>query len=577
MTPRPRAARPPDPAATHLFMESDSLQPSMGSRLASALDLEGEEEIGIGILALLTSAIHDAHPQIPLSRVFHEISQAGAASLLDPLTVLPLLLPRKDPSAKDILALIGECCPAKEVIIAVQEAIEQLEISYDKDEEDENGDDDDTALNDLSRPGQLVTLVEVYSSCIPRLKLRRKTASETISPLLLELESAIQLSGPRATREEGRNLVITISVLVNRVKAWAMATSNVGSDVILACNVALKSVMDCTLVACEHCIESSLTQRSFETFFPRLVVRSALQPGWEGGKEAVSSAIAAYSELLVADSSLLSAPSTSSMIVFAHSELDSIVPDHLSKIIPILIASIQTGSALDEALTIILHGLEPRTRPRPILPEEVIFPLFSVLPPLSCTHPDSLVRHQAYRILSLLLSSCPSQLRLTLLSELVSYPGYPQMCVGAIGLVKEAVLEGIANPPSIFASPLFLAVLGSVIFRASPPDLFANPDLTLEEFKNSSEPARLVECLGLYYILLKRDESNMTQIRDPALLSRIENTWLYPMRMTLSRWAENNGQSSEDDLHDMLPLVSLQMGLERVDAAKSELLDPQWS
>lgn len=67
----------------------------------------------------------------------------------------------------------------------------------------------------------------------------------------------------------------------------------------LGLQVVLKSLLDCALAALEHCIKSSLTQRSFESFFPRLTVRSAITPGWEGGEEAVSNAIVSllFSEL----------------------------------------------------------------------------------------------------------------------------------------------------------------------------------------------------------------------------------------------------------------------------------------
>ena len=55
--------------------------------------------------------------------------------LQDPLNSIPLLLSCDDPSAGDLLPLIGECCSAKEVVIAVQEAVERLEVSFNSDDD----------------------------------------------------------------------------------------------------------------------------------------------------------------------------------------------------------------------------------------------------------------------------------------------------------------------------------------------------------------------------------------------------------------------------------------------------------
>ena len=55
--------------------------------------------------------------------------------LQDPLNSIPLLLSCDDPAAGDLLSLIGECCSAKEVVIAVQEAVERLEVSFNSDDD----------------------------------------------------------------------------------------------------------------------------------------------------------------------------------------------------------------------------------------------------------------------------------------------------------------------------------------------------------------------------------------------------------------------------------------------------------
>lgn len=75
---------------------------------------------------------------------------------------MPLLLPCKDSSAQGILGLLGEHCPAKEVAIAVQEAVEHLEALHDESRGEENDEND----NIRSTPAQLITLIQLYASCM---------------------------------------------------------------------------------------------------------------------------------------------------------------------------------------------------------------------------------------------------------------------------------------------------------------------------------------------------------------------------------------------------------------------------
>ena len=49
--------------------------------------------------------------------------------LQDPLNPIPLLISCDDPAVGDLLSLIRERCSAKEAVIAVQEAVERLEVS----------------------------------------------------------------------------------------------------------------------------------------------------------------------------------------------------------------------------------------------------------------------------------------------------------------------------------------------------------------------------------------------------------------------------------------------------------------
>ena len=139
-------------------------------------------------------------------------------------------------------------------------------------------------------------------------------------------------------------------------------------------------------------------------------------------------------------------------------------------------------------------------------------PLCDLLPVVASSHSDPLTRHQAFRVLSLLLVAGEPQLRFQYLVELTGDSEFPQMRVASVGLVKEALLEALSLPPNtenIFLSSLFLRRFGTILFRPNPSDLFTSANLTLSEFQDSHEPQRLVECLSLYYVLLLRDKKNL--------------------------------------------------------------------
>ena len=179
----------------------------------------------------------------------------------------------------------------------------------------------------------------------------------------------------------------------------------------------------------------------------------------------------------------------------------------------------QSNIALDETLGLLLFSfgdLRSQT-PAPDLPPQLIIPLVHVLAPLSSSHPDPPTRHVSFRLFSLVLGLAASPVRLRLLKDLISESegSPPQMRIAAIGLVKEAVLEALSLPESsssardnVFVSPLFMREVGATIFSIEPHGFPTSTALTLEEFLESPEPLRLVESLGLLYVLFQRDVDN---------------------------------------------------------------------
>ncbi|KAL0958465.1 hypothetical protein HGRIS_000604 [Hohenbuehelia grisea] len=425
--------------------------------------------------------------------------------------------------------------------MAAQEAVELLEARYDSEEVDEQ--------QTSSAAKQLVALLDLNSSSIPRLQLRKKTASETIGPLLGEQLRVILLYGDSFRPVEGRNVLSSANTLVHNVAGW-IGGLGISDEESGKCKVILRDFLDSLITAFCDSIQSSIAQRTFEAAFPRLVVRSAVSPDWKHGEEIVAQLRDSYRLLGAVPAPAAQQLSIPSLILMAHSDTKGNGSSSLVKFNPLVISCVQQNIALDEALSVILAAAHAAvTDPSSSdLPIEVIIPLCTVLPPLASVHPDPPTRHLVFKTLSLILRGSPAQLRLQVLCDLTSTESAPQMRVAAIGLVREAIMEGIATPPSIFASPKTMQVFGRTLFSPDPPDFFARR--ALGEYRESQEPARLVECLTLYYLLLLRDEDNLTGIRDPSMVKDVEKSLLSPIRAAIKG---DSGQASHT--HERLQRV----------------------
>ncbi|KAJ3493003.1 hypothetical protein NLJ89_g11116 [Agrocybe chaxingu] len=541
-----------------------------------------DEDVSSAIVSLLISAIHDERPEKTVSDVYHIIVNEGLTSHLDALNILPHLLSCNHPGAQDMVSLIGECGSAKEVVMTVQEAVERLAPSFDE---------SDDAGTDREEPSArkvqlLVVLIDLYAAAIPRIKLRRKSASETVKPLFSELEAVLKLAGGESTRDEGCSLISGVSRLVQQVWRWK------GEEQFD--KVILKALLDRAAISFSQCIQSSIAQRTFAECFPRLAFRTKLDSDWEAGNAAIAELLDVYQTIGLDTITLSGSSSVSDLLLSAYRPLPN--PD-VSKLftflLPPLISSLESNAFLDESLAVLLRSLHTWTTASSLdrrhLPPEVTSPFTSSLPSVASAHPDPTTRHQAFRSLSMLLAASDPKLRFQTLVELARHSEFPQMRVAAVGLVKEGLLDALSQAEAraakaeegklnvkelrdeIFLSPMFLRTFGPILFRPNPTDLFASDTLELKVFQETSEPTRLVECLSLYYVLLQRDRHNLTGIRDKDVLKTVENNLLTPLRRNLDRWLDDPA-ISESHPHDITPIVSLKISLERVDAAREALI-----
>ncbi|KAI0711155.1 hypothetical protein C8T65DRAFT_647682 [Cerioporus squamosus] len=519
-------------------------------------DDELDEDLGIALTSLITTAVHDKEPKRPLNDIVEALKQGGSASSLEPLTIIPMVVGSPEAGAEDLLDLMFKECSAKEVVMAVEEVMESLDRRLQlRDEEGEEN------VDRLSFARQLARLVRAYEMAIPRLPKWKKSPRETVESRLTELESLISLVSTHATAGDDRVVISAVTHLVNALKDGADEKTK----------ELLHHLLDETVSAFANWLRERVAKKAFAANFSRLVLPQAGASSSQGLLTGIWSALrslgvdARYYE---------SRPSLVSLVLLAHEPAYTFSIQTLTAFFPIVLSSIQSNVALDEVLSILLSLLAPlrSQTPRPELSVDLIIPLVHLLPHLASNHSDPDIRHYTYRVLSLVLGLSPSPVRFRLLHDLLGDKEVPpQMHVAAVGLLKEAVLEGLAaRDKNMFASPLLLSTFGLIVLRPDPPDL---DSVSLDNFLHSAEPLRMVECLAFYYTLLLRDAQNQTGVRDDGSRKVVQRELLQPLRRRLEAWQKDLAASTEEE-HDhdsTLQLGILDMWLERVQGTLDDL------
>ncbi|KAG1867284.1 hypothetical protein DFJ58DRAFT_130308 [Suillus subalutaceus] len=536
--------------------------------LLKALQLSpdlNDEAIGRDISAIITVAVDDETHQPSLKTVYDNILQYnGGPALLEPLDVLPDLLRCHRKEAVDLISLISENSSPKEVLIVIQETLEQLTQLAREDE-----DEDEDEAEEEHVPGSVQCLINVImlsTKSVPRLTLGKRTALSVVSPLVSGVSLAVSSLGSHFTRDSGRSLLAGVSGMSEAFYTWIFKT---GSEANIAeARKIIRLLLDTTVLACAPCIRASLCARAFEMHYPRLTLSSAIEPEWQEGEQAILSVLTTLRVMTLSPQDVLDNPTMSSLVILAHEQQNYPLPKDLSsKLHSMLMTSIQMNFALDESLFLIFRCVtQDRTQPEPDFPPDLATSLCIVLPALASTHLDPFVRHFSLRLIALILAQLPSVLQQQILITLASDTEFPQMRAAAIGLLKGFVLEALQVPtpsgePNVFASPLLIRSFGPILFRTMPSDYLSTVQVA-GDIEKSLEPSRIAEVLSFYYVLLQRDRDNKTGIRDPDNIASVESSLLRPLRSFLEKWS---------NAKPVLSLISLQIGLERIDYAKTML------
>ncbi|EKM56978.1 uncharacterized protein PHACADRAFT_208146 [Phanerochaete carnosa HHB-10118-sp] len=493
--------------------------------------------------SLLVRAIRAKDPEQTLGHFRDAVNASQLLYEMDVVAAIPILLPLSYATVNGLLDIISTRCNAKELVVAAQECTERLQgihCYY-------NESDDDTANIEASLGRQTERLLKIYTQAIPRLRKGKQTSEDILKPIFSQLNTLLSHNAPNYTPQDAQDILLQTAELVRFVAPWA-ADSQLG-DADPPTDMFYKLITH-SLEVFANQLDAGIAQRAFEKQYPRLIMPNQESSSELTGRgcDIVHNTWAILRQIDISENRIVMYPSIGNLILLAHSS-NTPTLSTLETFLPVMLTSIQTNTALAETLALLLSTLGPlHTQiPRPTLSPDIAVPLAHILPHLAAAHPDADMRHISFRVLGLVLALAPALLQLQLLGDMLADPDTPaQMHVSGVSLVKEAVLEGLSrDEPSPFASPAFMDVFSSLLFRPNLPEA-RDIEQSLQEFLESPEPSRLVEALGLLFVLLRRDATNRTGVRSSDALRIIRSAFLMPIKEHLEAWGEVDLEESEE-------------------------------
>lgn len=467
-----------------------------------------------------------------------------------------------DDGAEELFCLLMDCGRPKEIVIALDEALGNFthQSTADSPQDEEDEDEDVT---------KLCLLVQGYTLVLPRMVPRRVKAEETVNSMLTAIRTAANVSFlPTETQEAEAYLSSTLQLLSNSMEWCAKDSSSSPELYKEICRQHLHS----TLEIATHHVNAYISFQAFQQFYPRQatpVSRRIDLSSVENARQVLQEALLLSDSLgdsierrLTSIESAGHGDALAAFILLAHDFQHTPPPESLDKTVATTVACLTSGLVADEALAWVLRCLHSGLG---TIAEGVVCSLSSALAQVASLSSDPVIRQVAFQCLTDLLSRTSPVLSRQLLEELVAECPFPQMRTAAVSLFRTLLLTALeSEEPSPLASPASLPLI-SVILRHDPPDALKQPFLVMSRARGS---VRLVDALGLYYIVLIRDSENRTGVRDSAYGAMVKETFIDPLKGALTRWeAEQNDESNELALE----LFSIRTALERVDSALAKL------
>ncbi|CAE6462240.1 unnamed protein product [Rhizoctonia solani] len=496
-----------------------------------------------------------------LNRALTELANDEAYSHLlepTPLELVPILRLANDAitshpqSLQETYELIARHGSSKEIILVVQESLDSL-----LQEVHELEDDEESAR---STPSQIiwkwVRLIDMYTLAFPRLVLRKRSAPETASPIIQHLRDLFGLLGQLVDPDEpvSQELVEACMRLGYALLGWFDAVGCKAHE-IGGCKAALEQLLS---VVIAKCLSDRHIMQDHNDFLYRLRAAGLAFTPTHSTERNSKMTIQTKTQ------------SIGTFILYYLSNRGPVRPKgtrqalkaQLSGLLAALHQPKWRQPALGAINDCVLGGLYEQE----FLEEDIAAELVPVISTPASTDPDPKHRATLFTLLTRMILTVRPIHAFKFVQDLASEEcPYLNMRSAAIGLLRRLVVRAFSQHPPLeddpFTSRLLLEEYKSILLQ-SP--VLEEMNLTGSKSADAQEINRLVEVLGFFYVLLARDENNLSGVRDTESIRELRDKLVNPLKRLVSEVDD-----TLDDPSLFFSLRSISVSLERIEEIMS--------
>ncbi|CAE6434978.1 unnamed protein product [Rhizoctonia solani] len=470
-----------------------------------------------------------------------------------PLELAPILLLANDTiaahpqSLQETYELIGRHGSPKEILLAVQESLDSL-----LHEAKELEDDEESAR---STPAQVIwkwlRLIDMYTLAFPRLVPRKRSAPDTATPIIQHLRNSFGPLGQLVDPNEpvSQELVEACMRLGHALLGWFDTLGSKADDV-ADCKIALEQLLS---VAISECLSDKHIMQDHNDFLFRLRVAGLLFTPSHPTEPDAKMAAQTRTQLVGA------------FILYYLSNRGPVRPkgtrQALKKQLSGLSGALHRPKWRQTALGAVndcVLGLYEEE----FLEEDVAAELIPMVSTPASTDPDPKKRATLFKLLTQMIFKVQPVHAFKFVRDLASEEcPYLNMRSSAVGLLRGLVVRAFSqDPPSKddpFATRVLLEEYKSILLQ-SP--VLEEKDMEESKSVDAQEVNRLVEVLGFFYVLLARDEKNLSGVRDAEAIQELKNKLVSPLKTVISKV-----DSAGDDPSLFFAVRSISISLERIE------------
>ncbi|KAF8601868.1 hypothetical protein BDV93DRAFT_607828 [Ceratobasidium sp. AG-I] len=481
-----------------------------------------------------------------------------------PLEVIPVLLAANAAvldhlnDVERTVRLISQYGSAKEVLLVAQESLDALLQSTKSYDEEETSEDETTPGGDTGqRPTPIpviwrwVRIIEMYTLAFPRLVLRKRSATDTAAPIVEHLQKSFHMLGSsiEEASTQGQEVVGSCIQLVHALLGWFDTVRADAGDV-SAFKAQLRNLI---LVGVAECLSDCDVTKAHNEFLARLSATCSdlVPPNSLPSNESSPIASRRYT--------------IGKFVLYTLSNTDfkdsagvhKALKDQMHAVFLCLSGLRWRRTAIGWVANCIAN----RFGKEEYLEEHVATELVPLVSSVAATDSNPTTRGVSFSLLTQIILAVHPEVAFGLVRELIGEEcPFPNMRASAVALLRQLVVRAFSRTPRSeddpFAARMLLDEFATILFR-SP--LLEDDDTDLVD---DQEMSRVVECLGLYNVLLGRDKENLTGVRDPEFTKETNTKFVKPLRQLISRL----GLDSDDDA-TRLAIRATEVSLERVELA----------